>query len=195
MPYGNYGRGVLLKPGDSLIYGTAPGGANGFYGFANVFFARADAYVPMMRVRFPRWDTGWIGPNGMLTVQAGCNVSSCLPAGVWANVSDQSKPQRPSNDWYVVPQHTAIRGITVFGTTQMKFSIRVVQQGGIPLIAPVTIDLSTVSTFSSGQSAFIPLDIDVPQGALVGIDFTLPVNGILPGDDFAGYLWFDQRAL
>jgi hypothetical protein len=199
LPYGDSQRGILLQPGQSLLYQGDSGGTAGYYDVTNVTFSMESNLVPlipMMRVRFPRWDTGWNGSVSPLTVSAGCDVASCPILATSSVTVPPGKPALPSNSWYVVPAATAIRGITVFGSTQMSFTIRIVQQGGAQLLDPITIDLSTVADFVSGTSAFIPLDLDIPAGALVGIDYTLPVNPVGgPTDDFAGYLWFDQRPM
>lgn len=190
MNYGDFNRGVILNPGESLIYqGTRTSSATGYYNFSTVTFSAVGASTPMMRVRFPRNDQSWIGTPGMLTVPAGCDDATCA---VQPNHTISPFTNVASNSWYQATQATSIQGITVYGTTNMSFTIRIVQQGGSPLVAPTTINLAEVSTFASGQSSFIPLNINVPAGALVGIDFTLPVNAG-PGDDFAGYLWFSVQ--
>src|SRR5262249_22304565 len=122
---------------------------------------------------------------------AGCADASC-PVSPATTIS--GFPNVNANPWYVAPAHTAVRGITVFAGTTEAFSVRVVWQGGAPVSPPVTISLETYPPYSAFQNGFIPLDIDVPAGALIGVDFTLPVTPAGGAfDDFGGYLWLDQR--
>ena len=108
---------------------------------------------------------------------SGCNILSCLisnATSIGVNVTNTTQAI-VSNDWYLSPIHTAIRGITIFGSKYMSFVVRVVYQGGVPVSAPISVNLNNLVSFNAG-SAFIPLDIDVPAGALIGVDFTIPIN-------------------
>lgn len=207
-------RGLLLKPGERFIFqGSPQWGANGHGNHGEGLYAGAQITITplessgaigMRRIRFPRWDTSYSvsGGNVPLAVPAGCNTNDCAstPLGV-----PPDKPLRNSNDWYVVSNATAIRGVSLFlgsakvaGTQRFKGCVRVVQQGGVDIRSPVCFDVSDVSfgpstfnrVFGAQQngSSFINLDIDVPTGALIGIDFDLSSDS--PGSmDFGAYLW------
>jgi hypothetical protein len=107
----------------------------------------------------------------------------------------------------VAPVHTAIRGITIYNG-DFTATLRVVHQGGANIstysfqLEPVKSGGQTVlgpqamdQWFGAQQngSAFVPIDIDVPAGDLVGIDYTLVNSTSGAGKiDFVGYVWFDQ---
>jgi len=217
MDYGTWGRGVLLNPGERLIYqGSSQWNSGGFglYSYSTVTFAAVGNYEPVSRIRFPRWDSGYVFPAGQtLTVYAGCGKNclikpSAVPPEKVPVGADPTDPRylQSSNDWYVSPVHTAIKGITIFANTSVEGYLRVVQQGGQNIrppyhfvIDPVQVGSSLVlgptafnQFFGNSQdgSSFVPIDIDVPAGALIGIDFILKSTG-----DFGGYVWLDRRPM
>jgi hypothetical protein len=188
----NYGsRGVLIKPGDRLIYQSTSPAGTGQINLATVTLAPATsiaANAVMSRMRFPRWDSGTTVPaNSTLTVGAGCAGPSCaiVPVGP----AGPNQLVQSSNYWFVAPVHTAIRGMTLYNGS-VSGTLRVAQQGGANI---ATYSFSQPSLLTGGMNAFTPLDIDVPQGALVGIDYNL-INstGGAGTIDFVGYVWFDQ---
>jgi hypothetical protein len=146
-------------------------------------------------------------------VHAGCGKNcvikpSAVPPEKVPVGADPTDPLylQSSNDWYLSPVHTAIRGITIFTNTSVEGYVRVVQQGGQNIrppyhfvIDPVQVGSSLLlgpSAFnhffgnSQNGSSFVPIDIDVPAGALIGIDFILEKTG-----DFGGYVWLDRRPM
>jgi hypothetical protein len=206
MHYSQWGRGVVLNPGDRLIFQATPqwnSGGTGLYAVSTVTFAAVGSSVPMMRVRFPAWDSGYNVSGGPLLIPAGCDAGCAIhpskipPQMITPGESPSEYPS--SNNWYVSPVHTAIRGITIFANTSVSGYVRVVQQGGQNISTPYFFTLGSPlgpsafnQAFGAEQngSSYVPLDIDVPAGALIGIDFTLQSSG-----DFGGYLWLDQRPM
>jgi hypothetical protein len=197
--------GVLVKPGERIAFHATPRWghdaagvpfAQNFYSWAVVQVSQASGAIPVRRVRFPRWDTGYsVGPSE-LTIVAGNESNSPPPASV-----PPGKPSRSSNAWHLVQQATWIRGVSVFisqgqasGTQGLRACLRVVQQGGANIQPPHCIEVSG-DTFGPhsfpGGSAMIRLDRLVPAGALVGVDFTL--RSATPTHmDFVGYVWLQQ---
>lgn len=110
-----------------------------------------------------------------------------------------------SNYWFPSPVHTAVRGITIYDgeiTGIIIATLRIAQPGGAN-IATYQFQIrggSNSESFNAwlgsqqNGSAFVPLDIDLPAGALVGIDFQL-MNPTSEDHyiDFVGYVWIDQR--
>jgi hypothetical protein len=194
--YGRSGRGVVLDPGQTLRFQATPNwgpSGNNHYATAHVTVAPADGYAKMRRMRFPRVDSAYSA--GL--VQAGCN-ENCTRVPM--SVSEGMNPVS-TNKWYVAATHRTIRGITIFTNTAVWGSLRVVQQGGADIRTPYNFEINRDSySYALGPqafdeslgaqqtgSAFVPLDIDVPVGALVGIDFYIYEDG----GDFAGYVWFE----
>jgi hypothetical protein len=203
---GAWNRGVLLNPGERLIFqSTNP--TQGGSTMAIVTVGRASDFTSMRRIRFPRWDSTYSVPAGStLTVGAGCDNPTC--AVVPLGPAGPNQIIQSSNSWFVAPVHTAIRGITIYGG-YVTATIRVAFQGGVNLhtynfqLQPVTVGAGLSLGpeafnfwFGAQQngSAFVPIDIDVPAGTLVGIDYQLtnPNASVASPIDFAGYLWFDQ---
>jgi hypothetical protein len=203
-------RGLVLYPGERVVFQATPqwgAGGQGHHAWTTLHITAPDGVTaPLRRVRFPKWDTAY-SVNGTLYVGAGyngaasVNTPSAVPPG---------KPLQESNWWYPVPRHTAIRGLSVFlsngqapGVQGVSACVRVVYQGGAPVRPPICFDfqgdLIGPSSFPGNNpgvpgSAFIPMDVDVPAGVLLGIDFTLRnPSGTPLAMDFAGYLWLDQR--
>ncbi|MBI5546521.1 MAG: hypothetical protein HY901_21785 [Deltaproteobacteria bacterium] len=202
-------RGLLLRPGEALLFqGTADwSGSSGQYTWAEVTGAPVTGSdAPGRRVRFPKWDTGYVIPGGgRVSIPAGC-TGGCPPT---PTTVPAGKPLENSNWWYAAPEATHIRGISIFlssgtapGTQGAEACLRVVQQGGQDIRTPWCFSLSGDhfspasydQAFGAQQSGsnFVALDVDVPQGALIGFDFALvsPGGG---GMDLAGYVWLDAH--
>lgn len=218
-PSVNFGsqRGLLLRPGERLTFqgtpqwqsgGRGPSGEGLYAGSTVTISKAAPGTIGMRRVRFPRWDTAYNVPaaNSPIHVYAGCDSAQCPAVPVMV---PPGKPKISSNSWYLAPQPTSIRGVSFFtgasqtvGVQHFKGCIRVVKQGGANIREPWCFDIADKefgpSTFNrifgalQNGSSFVPLDIDVPAGALVGVDFTLlsESSGAL---DIAAYVWFSSN--
>lgn len=203
--------GLLLKPGERLIFQGTPqwgSGGIGLYTGAKVTIAREGlGTVGLRRLRFPQWDTAYQVPagNSPVTISAGCNKSGCGPTP--ASVPP-GKPLQNSNGWQVMSKATRIRGINFFygsaqvpGVQRFKGCLRVVQQGGSDLRSPWCFDVSDSNigpaTFNrifglqQSGSSYVPLDIEVPAGALIGLDFTLSSESA-GGLDLATYVFYEN---
>ncbi|MEY4616233.1 MAG: hypothetical protein RJB66_1193 [Pseudomonadota bacterium] len=203
--------GILLKPGERLIFqGTPQWGAGGvgLYAGAKITIAREGlGNVGLRRVRFPRWDTAYKVPGGNnpVTIGAGCDKPGCGPNPI---AVPPGKPLQNSNSWQVMDKATKIRGVNLFlssaqvkGLQRFKGCLKVVQQGGSELRAPWCFDITDSNmgpstfnkVFGSQQngSSYVSLDIDVPAGALVGLEFTL-ISEDEGGLDLAAYVFFEK---
>lgn len=201
--------GILLRPGERLIFHATPrwgrdesGNPNGLHKFvwAKLLVSEVNpGLIPVRRIRFPKWDTGY-SVNGSLMIAAGNESASPEPSSV-----PPDKPKRNSNWWYLSSDEVVIRGMSIFmsqgqpdGVQGAKACLRVVRQGGANLIEPRCFDIrddrfgphtfDTIFGSAQGGSAFIRFDQHVPAGALIGMDITFSTDS--PTHlDFVGYVW------
>jgi hypothetical protein len=209
-------RGLVLRPGERFSFQGSPQWAakgrglqgEGLYAGAMVnITAKTENLRELRRVRFPRWDSMYsvTGSRLPVNIPAGCQDTRCAPV---PHTVPEGKEKRNSNSWFFAARPTAVRGISFFlgsaqipGQQQFKACVRVVQNGGTNLVPPSCFDFSSETfgptAFNTALgpqqkgSSFLPLDIDVPAGAYVGIDFSVSSDkaGVM---DFAGYLWLEN---
>lgn len=202
-------RGILLNPGEKIIYQATPqwnSPDTGEYAWAEINITRVlPNTFPVRRIRFPKWDTGYWATGGTtFTIAAGCDYPDCAPGTPTPHV-DTSKPSQNSNWWFTTSSATTIRGISVFmsngqspGTQKVSACIKINNQGTVtsPYCFEVAGDYFTpdlyTQVFGESKSNFKPLDIPVPAGAKIGMDYTFYTQTDC-GLDFVGFVWVDAK--
>ncbi|MBK8212180.1 MAG: hypothetical protein IPK71_00400 [Myxococcales bacterium] len=205
--------GIVVMPGDRIAFQATPRwGLNaagqprglGYFSWANIEVSTVGSSFPVSRIRFPKWDTAY-DVTGSLTIEAGNTTASPAPATV-----PSTKPKRNSNEWYVSPKATTIRGISLFmstgepaGVQSGKACLRIVQQGGANIVPPRCVEISAdkfgPATFAAMAgstpegSAFLRFDQAVPAGALIGVDLSFATQS-RGGLDLAAYVWLEGAA-
>lgn len=194
--------GAVLAPGERVIFQGQPqaGSTQHDQITAELEVTFADDARPVRRVRFPRWDTAYM-VSDEVSVPAGSVGTDNVPLIVPAE-----KPLQESNAWYPVTTARSIRGVSIFlsngtpaGVQGVEACVRVAAADGADLMNPACFELSAdrfspamyEAAFGPGGAGFLPLDLSVPAGAQVGVDFRL--HSEAPGAmDFAAFVWLDS---
>ncbi len=186
--------GYLLNPGERFYFqGTPQWGSSGvgLHVMAKIVVAAVGREsIPLRRVRFPKWDTNYPATR----VPAGCVDATCATP----RTVPPGKPAISSNWWYKPAASTYIRGVSFFANNKRISGCIRVTQNGQNIRTPWCFDFrehvpgpelfSNVFGIYQNGSSFVPLDISVPAGAAVGLDYTLGDGG-----DLAAYVYLDQR--